>query len=183
MTLSDQQSLRQRISERIYFSLLYGRIGRFIRDAAGRHPLYLAGRLPNPQSRVTIGEGSLVANAVFNVASGGIAIGRWVMLAQDVMLLAATHDFAEGDQARQDTMPREGYDIVIEDGAFIGARAVVIGPCRIGRNAVVGAGAVVTRDVEAGMIVAGVPARSMKAAENYNGRQGQAGLNAVISDA
>jgi UDP-2-acetamido-3-amino-2,3-dideoxy-glucuronate N-acetyltransferase len=48
---------------------------------------------------------------------------------------------------------------VVEDGATIGAGAVLVAPVRIGRYAVVGAGAVVVRDVAAHAIVVGNPAR------------------------
>jgi len=49
-------------------------------------------------------------------------------------------------------------ETVVEDGASIGSGAVVLGGVRIGARALVGAGAVVTKDVEAGEIVVGVPA-------------------------
>ena len=48
---------------------------------------------------------------------------------------------------------------VVERGASIGSGAVVLGGIRIGARALVGAGAVVTRDVASGSVVAGVPAR------------------------
>jgi UDP-2-acetamido-3-amino-2,3-dideoxy-glucuronate N-acetyltransferase len=48
---------------------------------------------------------------------------------------------------------------VVEEGASIGAGAVLVAPLRVGRHALVGAGAVVTRDVPAHAIVAGNPAR------------------------
>jgi UDP-2-acetamido-3-amino-2,3-dideoxy-glucuronate N-acetyltransferase len=48
---------------------------------------------------------------------------------------------------------------VVEDGATVGAGAVLVAPLRVGRGAMVGAGAVVTRDVPAHAIVAGNPAR------------------------
>ena len=49
--------------------------------------------------------------------------------------------------------------VVIEDGAWLGAHAIILKGTRIGKGAIVGAGAVVTRDVPAGAIVAGSPAR------------------------
>ena len=49
---------------------------------------------------------------------------------------------------------------VIEEGVSIGAGAKVIGPVRVGRDATIGAGAVVTHDVPAGMVAVGVPAVS-----------------------
>jgi UDP-2-acetamido-3-amino-2,3-dideoxy-glucuronate N-acetyltransferase len=48
---------------------------------------------------------------------------------------------------------------VVEEGASIGAGAVLVAPLRVGKNAMIGAGAVVTRDVAAHAIVAGNPAR------------------------
>jgi acetyltransferase-like isoleucine patch superfamily enzyme len=49
--------------------------------------------------------------------------------------------------------------IKIRKGAYIGARAIILPGVTIGRNAVVGAGAVVTKDVPDSCVVAGVPAK------------------------
>jgi acetyltransferase-like isoleucine patch superfamily enzyme len=49
----------------------------------------------------------------------------------------------------------------VEDGASLGSGAVILGGVRIGEEALVGAGAVVTRDVPAGETVAGNPARNV----------------------
>ena len=54
--------------------------------------------------------------------------------------------------------------VVIEDDVLIGANAVVLEGVRVGRGAVVAAGAVVVEDVPAGAVVAGVPARVIKQA-------------------
>jgi len=58
--------------------------------------------------------------------------------------------------------PPSAQPVVIEDEVLIGANAVVLEGCRVGRGSVVAAGAVVTRDVEAGVVVAGQPARVVK---------------------
>jgi acetyltransferase-like isoleucine patch superfamily enzyme len=75
--------------------------------------------------------------------------------------LTGTHDAAETREARQRAVPPEGRDVEIGAGAWIGTRALVLGPCRIGADAVVAAGSVVTRDVPDGGKVAGVPARPL----------------------
>lgn len=51
-------------------------------------------------------------------------------------------------------------ETVVEEGASLGSGAIVLGGVRVGARAIVGAGAVVTRDVEPGQVVAGVPARA-----------------------
>ena len=53
--------------------------------------------------------------------------------------------------------------ITVEDGAWIGAGAIVLEGVTIGRGAVVAAGALVRQDVPAGMVAAGMPARLIRA--------------------
>lgn len=58
--------------------------------------------------------------------------------------------------------PMSASPVIIEDDVLVGANAVVLEGIRIGKGAVIAAGAVVIRDVEANHVVAGVPARFMK---------------------
>ncbi len=55
----------------------------------------------------------------------------------------------------------------IEDGAVIGANAVLVAGVRIGRNAVVAAGSIVTRDIPPETVVAGVPAKPISTRSRY----------------
>ena len=58
--------------------------------------------------------------------------------------------------------PASAVPVIVEDDVLIGANAVVIEGCRIGKGSVVAAGAVVTQDVPPGTVVAGCPARVIK---------------------
>lgn len=58
--------------------------------------------------------------------------------------------------------------VTIEDGAVIGARAVILAGVRVGRRAVVAMGAVVTRDVPPGKVVRGVPAKVVYTRKEYD---------------
>jgi acetyltransferase-like isoleucine patch superfamily enzyme len=90
---------------------------------------------------------------------GGIAIGDDTMIGPNVSLLTSGHPTAVVDR-------RTGITIApIEIGAnvWIGAGATVLGGVTVGDGAVVAAGAVVSRDVAPATLVAGVPARAIRA--------------------
>ena len=57
--------------------------------------------------------------------------------------------------------PADWKGTVIEDGVSIGSNSTIL-PVRIGKNAIIGAGAVVTKDVPPGAVVAGNPARILR---------------------
>jgi len=118
--------------------------------------------------RVRIGKSAVVNNALFNVQSGDIEIGESVFFGHNVCLLTGTHDYGKAGGDRVDAVPPAGRDIVVGEGAWIASNATILGPCRIGEHAVVAAGAVVTGDVDAYTVVAGIPARAIK---SLDGRQ------------
>lgn len=57
--------------------------------------------------------------------------------------------------------------IVIEDNCFIGAKSIIMGGCNIGKNVVIGAGSIVTKDIPDNSVVCGIPARVVKSIDEY----------------
>jgi hypothetical protein len=116
-----------------------------------------------PPERVHIAESAIVNDALLNTVSGSITIADDAFFGHRVSVLTGTHDVTRRGHERQLAIPQEGRDVHIEEGAWIGSGAIVLGPCRIGAHAVVAAGAVVTGDVAPATLVAGVPARTVRA--------------------
>lgn len=85
-----------------------------------------------------------------------IHLGKNVVISQDACLCAATHDYTIPDFTLRPKM------IEIEEGAWVCARAFIGPGVTVGRYAVVGACAVVTKDVPAYAVVAGNPASVIK---------------------
>lgn len=107
---------------------------------------------------VTVGNGVSLGPFVHIWGQGGVLIGDRVMIGSHVAITSLTHD--HNQHPMQATVVKR--PVVIEDDAWIGAHAVVMPGITIGRGAVVGAGAVVTRDVEPFAVVAGLPASLLK---------------------
>jgi maltose O-acetyltransferase len=96
--------------------------------------------------------------------NGGVRIGDHVMFGPNVQIYTAAH-------LLQAEPRNEGLEvakpITIEDNVWIGGSTIVLPGVTIGRNAVVGAGAVVTRDVPTDAVVAGNPARVIREIEQH----------------
>ncbi len=114
--------------------------------------------LVGPPERVVIHPTAKVKSVMLNTSSGRIVIEEFVGIAHNVALLTGLHNVDKFRQDRFDAVPVEGRDIFVRAGAWIATGATVIGPCVIGEDAVVAAGAVVTRDVPPRTIVSGNPA-------------------------
>lgn len=111
-------------------------------------------------STISIGEHTHVqAYCNLYAYAGNIRIGSYVMIAPKCGLFPYQHKMDDPT----DVMEQQGFvskgDIVIEDDVWLGTAAKIMDGVHIGRGAVIGAGAVVTHDVPAYAIAAGVPAR------------------------
>jgi acetyltransferase-like isoleucine patch superfamily enzyme len=114
-----------------------------------------------PQSGIWVGRNCFLGEFTLIRGQGGVHIGDHVLLAPRVQLLAVDHLY---DDVTRPVIQQgiRGLGITVEDGAWIGGGAIVLDGVRVGRNSVVGAGSVVTRDVPPYTVVAGVPARVIK---------------------
>lgn len=111
------------------------------------------------QARLKIGEGVKVVNTFFNLNSGTVTIGDYTFFGNNVSVLTGSHDIKLHSPARR-AFPKKGYDVVIGRGVWIASHAIVIGPCIIGDNSVVGAGSLVLPgDYPADSLIVGVPAK------------------------
>lgn len=94
--------------------------------------------------------------------SARVSIGDHTMLGPNVQLYTAAHPLEAEPRI---SCFEEALPIIIEDRVWIGGGAIVLPGVRIGRQAVVGAGSVVTRDVAPNTVVAGNPARVIRVIE------------------
>jgi putative colanic acid biosynthesis acetyltransferase WcaF len=97
--------------------------------------------------RLTVGDASWIGEDAWILNLEPVHIGRDVCISQGAFLCAGSHD------QRSPTFEFDNAPITVEDGAWIAARATVLRGVTVHRNAVVGACALVTRDVPAGVTV------------------------------
>jgi serine acetyltransferase len=108
------------------------------------------------EDKISIDEGTYVNRYTMLDAHLEITIGRNCMIGPFCYITDANHGRVAGTLVKEQKM--EAMPVVIEDDVWLGAGVVVLPGVRLGRGCVIGAGAVVTHDVLAEAVVAGVPA-------------------------
>jgi acetyltransferase-like isoleucine patch superfamily enzyme len=106
---------------------------------------------------ITIGKNVFINHACSFLDMGGITIEDDVLIGPRVNIVTENHPLDPTDRRALVTQP-----VVIKRNAWIGAGATILPGVTIGENAVVAAGAVVSKDVVANTIVGGVPAKFIK---------------------
>jgi acetyltransferase-like isoleucine patch superfamily enzyme len=110
-----------------------------------------------PGARLVIGDDTFVNNGTILSASRAIVIGDRVNIAPHCVLI--DNDF-HGTADRH--APPKVAPIVLEDDVWLGTRVTVLKGVTIGKGSVIASGSVVTKDVPAGVLAGGVPARVIK---------------------
>lgn len=114
-----------------------------------------------PNAFIRIGKDSLIGEYTVIRGQGGVTIGDRVYTSPFTQIIAVNHVFDNPQRSFVDQgITAEG--IAIEDDVWIGSGAIITDGVRIGKGSVVAAGAVVTKDVAAHTVVAGVPAELIK---------------------
>ena len=109
---------------------------------------------------ITVGEGVFINACCHFQDHGGVIIGDGCQIGHNVVFATLNHGLAPED--RKTTYPAP---IVLGKNVWVGSNATILQGVTIGDNAVIGAGAVVTKDVAANAIVGGIPARFIKMIE------------------
>lgn len=110
--------------------------------------------------QLSIGNNSGIG--IRSAVHGPVTIGNDVMMGQEVIIYTSRHnddriDIPMRQQGMKDVVP-----VVIGDDVWIGSRVIILPGVTIGKGCIIGAGAVVTRDVPEYSVVGGVPARVLR---------------------
>ena len=106
-----------------------------------------------------VGERTFINYGAAILDCARVTIGDEVQIATNVQLLTATHPL---DAAARRAAWESAQPITIEDGAWLGGGVIVCPGVTIGENTVVGAGSVVVKDLPAGVLAVGNPARVIR---------------------
>lgn len=134
--------------------LLTEMLGSYGEDSVIRSPLYVDYGI-----HLHVGARSFVNFNLMALDVREIHIGNDVQIGPNVQLLTATHPLEPG--LRRDKW-EGGKPIIIENNVWLGGGVIVCPGVTIGENTVVGAGAVVTRDLPAGVVAVGNPAKPVR---------------------
>ena len=149
---------------------MLGRVSKKCRAIACRQIFQAAGRHINVEHGAYFGSGRLIEIGDYSGIGvdchipSDIRIGNDVMMGPEVLIIGRNQNHRIDNISKP--MRLQGYEdalpVVIEDDVFLGARVIILPGIKIGKGAVIGAGAVVTKDVPPYAICAGNPARIIR---------------------
>ncbi|MBR5902244.1 acyltransferase [bacterium] len=129
--------------------------------AGVNHPVILA--LLRPGAKLEIGDDTGISGGSF-CAAQSVKIGSGCLIGANALVTDCDFHALKPEGRRHNSNPNDVgcAPVVIEDNVWLGANVTVLKGVRIGRDSVVAAGSVVTRDLPAGVLAAGVPAKVIK---------------------
>lgn len=121
-------------------------------------------------TRLSVGEGTRINGPAVLKGAASITIGRYCAIGDGLRIVTSNHRVDLPNQqvwiqqaSGFGPIDRDDGPVVIGHNVWVGDGATILPSVQVGNGAVIGAGAVVTRDVDAFAVVAGVPARPIRA--------------------
>jgi len=129
----------------------------FRMGGSGNNPILMQPR--DEGARISIGSGSAIMNGCEFISRTGIMVGRSCRIGANVKIMDADFHGVEPERRHEQgqTSPVE-----IADNVWVGSDVLILKGVSIGRDSIIGAGSVVTRDIPAGSVAAGNPARIIR---------------------
>ena len=161
-----KKTLIKKLERKKYKTSLFAALKRYailkhISNGVGQNVLIRDGCALLHADGIKIGTNVSIQPQCYLDGYGSIVIGDNVSIAHGVSILSFTHNFDKKDINIKDQGSTK-QPIKIGNNVWIGAKATILGNVTIGDNSIIGAGAVVTHDVEPNTIVGGVPAKLIR---------------------
>lgn len=115
---------------------------------------------PSPEG-ISLGDNINISQNCTISGTGGVSIGNFVMIGPNTCIISSNHGFLQENIPMVRQKPLRA-PIKIADDVWIGANAIILSGVTIGQGAIVGAGAIVTKDVSPYSIVVGNPAKLIR---------------------
>ncbi|MBU0512444.1 MAG: acyltransferase [Chloroflexi bacterium] len=125
-----------------------------------------------PNAGIKIGRDCLIGEYNVIRGQGGVNIGDRVYTSPGTQIIAVNHIFDDPERPFiEQGITAQG--IIIEDDVWLGSNVVVTDGVRVGKGAVIAAGAVVTEDVPSHTVVGGVPAKVIRKISGQRSNRGK----------
>lgn len=112
--------------------------------------------------KMKIGDGTVVQFYFHCAAAQSVTIGKDVVISGQVFITDHEHIYEHPDLSALRSREVRSKPVIIEDECWLGEGCAILKGVTVGKRAVVGAGAVVTKDVPPGAVVGGIPAKIIK---------------------
>ena len=153
----------------VSYTPVVGPACRFLRTRSARLALKRCAATANIESKARFGSGARLTVGhrsgvgVNAMITGTVDIQDNVMMGPDVVIIRHNHRSDDPSMPMIDQVHTEDVPLLIESDVWIGTRVIILPGCRrIGAGSIVGAGAVVTKDVPPRSVVGGNPARVLR---------------------
>lgn len=129
--------------------------------AIGMNSIIRTGNLSSFDGYFIMGQNSSCNANCFLGATGGLQIGKNVLMGPNITILTETHNYDAPDILIKEQGGAKA-PVVIEDNVWMGANTVILGGTTVMKGAIIGAGSIVTKNVRELEVVAGNPAKPLR---------------------